>query len=60
MLPFFYYIVNRDDETQSIYTNSLEITNTIINDLEDRQTLSHIALSKIVPICCVRKYIRCI
>ena len=25
-----------DDETQSVYTNSLEITDTIIHDLEDR------------------------
>ncbi len=31
-----YKAQTRDEETQSIYTNSLEITETIINDLEDR------------------------
>ena len=31
-----YTAQTRDDETQSVYTNSLEITDNIINDLEDR------------------------
>ncbi|KJR45273.1 hypothetical protein UF75_4348 [Desulfosporosinus sp. I2] len=31
-----YTAQTRDDETQSVYTNSLEIADTIINDLEDR------------------------
>jgi len=31
-----YTAQTRDDETQSVYTNSLEITDTIIHDLEDR------------------------
>ena len=31
-----YTAQTRDDETQSIYTNSLEMTDNIINDLEDR------------------------
>ena len=29
-------VQTRDDETQSVYTNSLGIADTIINDLEDR------------------------
>jgi hypothetical protein len=31
-----YTAQTKDDETQSVYTNSLEITDTIIQDLEDR------------------------
>ena len=31
-----YTMQTRDDETQSVYTNSLEIADNIINDLEDR------------------------
>lgn len=31
-----YTVQTGDVETQSIYTNSLEIADTIINDLEDR------------------------
>lgn len=31
-----YSVQTRDDETQSVYTHSLEIADTIINDLEDR------------------------
>ena len=31
-----YKVQTMDEETQSVYTNSLEIADTIINDLEDR------------------------
>lgn len=31
-----YTLQTRDDEIQSVYTNSLEITDNIISDLEDR------------------------
>ena len=31
-----YTALTRNDETQSVYTNSLEIADDIINDLEDR------------------------
>ncbi|GAB6156578.1 DUF1657 domain-containing protein [Desulfosporosinus burensis] len=31
-----YTAQTRDDETRSVYTNSLEITDNVIHDLEDR------------------------
>ena len=31
-----YAVQTRDDETQSVYIDSLEIADNIINDLEDR------------------------
>ncbi|MHB8132570.1 MAG: DUF1657 domain-containing protein, partial [Mobilitalea sp.] len=31
-----YTAQTRDDETQSVYTNSLEMTDNIISDLEDQ------------------------